>query len=324
MLIDAHIHYVGDHPKTIEWMTENDVKLLNLCVAHEPGEGWRDQAARYSKIAKDYPDRYAWCTSFSLPDFKDDDYADKVIAGLAADVADGAIGCKLWKNIGMIEKKPDGQFLQIDDPIFTPIFDFMTAEEIPIVMHLAEPLECWQPLGENNSMTRYYTTHPEYHMYGRDDYPHHSVIMAARDNLVARHPKARFIGAHLASLEYDVKEIAARFEQFPNFAVDTCGPARIVSLGKQNRDEVREFFIKYAGRIMYGSDRSTKGQLELSDEELAESLASLTDTFAQGLDYYGTDKEMSIKGYGFIGLDLPEDAMEKLFATSAKSWYPGL
>ncbi len=324
MMIDAHLHYAGDHPKTLEWMASNDVKLLNICVAHEPGDGWRDQAERYSKIAKDYPDRYAWCTSFSLPDYKDDNYAEKVIEGLKTDIADGAIACKVWKNIGMILQEPSGRFAQIDDEIFTPIFEFLGQVKLPVIMHLAEPLECWKPLDENNSMINYYTKNPQYHMYGKDDQPHHSDIMAARDNVVERHPDVSFVGAHLGSLEYDVKEIAKRFEKFDNFVVDTCGPARIVGLGRQDRDEVREFFLKYSDRIMYGSDRSTEGQLEMNDEELAESLASLTDTFQQGLDYYGTDKEMTLKGYTFGGLGLPEDVVEKIFGTNAQRCFPGL
>ncbi len=326
MLIDAHAHYLGDHPRTLEWMSEHKAKVLNICVAHEHGDGWRERGEAYRRLAAKHPDKFAWCTTFSLPDYTEDDYAEKVIEGLKTDIANGAIACKVWKVIGMVLREPDGKFAQIDNAIFTPIFEFLGQVKLPVIMHLAEPLECWRPLDENNSMVNYYTNNPQYHMYGKDDYPHHREIMAARDNVVARHQNVSFVGAHLACLEYDVKELAARFDKFDNFVVDTSGPARIVSLGRQDRDEVREFFIKYADRIMYGSDRSTKDgpQTEMNEQELEESFAQLVDTFQMGQDYYGTDKEMTLKGFTFGGLDLPDDVMEKLFCTNAQRCFPGL
>ena len=77
---------------------------------------------------------------------------------------------------------------------------------------------------------------------------------------------------------------------------------------------------------MYGSDRSTKDgpQTEMNDQELEESIAQLVDAFQQGQDYYGTDKEMTLKGFTFGGLDLPDDVMEKLFCTNAQRCFPGL
>ena len=123
-MIDAHVHYCGDHPDCTEGLTRLDIKLLNVCVAYRPGE-WNDQRERYRSLAQASPSLYAWCTSFDPPDFKDPGYMERVIAGIAVDFAAGACGCKVWKNIGMEFRKPSGEYVMIDDPLFHPLFDFL-------------------------------------------------------------------------------------------------------------------------------------------------------------------------------------------------------
>ena len=68
-----------------------------------------------------FPNRFAWCTSFTLPDFVNPAWRDQAIASLDTDFANGAIACKVWKNFGMELRKPDGSFAMPDDPIFDPI-----------------------------------------------------------------------------------------------------------------------------------------------------------------------------------------------------------
>ena len=116
--IDAHIHYRADHPNALALFDDLDLKLFNVCVAHDSSGRWR-QARRtlYRQLTDDNPQRFAWCTTFDPPDFKEPDYADRVIEELAQDFAAGAIACKFWKNVGMDVRKPDGSFLMIDNPI---------------------------------------------------------------------------------------------------------------------------------------------------------------------------------------------------------------
>jgi len=325
LLIDAHAHYTGDHPETVEWLERTGIKLLNVCVAHEPGDGWRERGRVYRKLAELYPDCYAWCTAIDVPRFDDAEYADSVIKGLKRDFADGAVACKLWKNIGMSVRRPNGEALLVDDPVFVPIFEFLADAGHTVLMHMAEPLACWLPLDESNTHLAYYTRNPQWHMHGRSDLPHHSDIMAARDRVVARHPGLRVVGAHLGSLEHDVGEMARRLDLYPNFAVDTSGPGRIVDLSRQDRDVVRRFFIDYQDRLMYGSDTvSRSSQLVMSAGDRRDSTDRFQEVCRIGREYYGTDRDLEVKGYEVHGLDLPEDVQEKLFRANAEAWYPGI
>jgi hypothetical protein len=123
--VDAHIHVNGDTAACLALFERMDIKLFNICVAHT-GEDWRAWRADCQALAEQQPARYAWCTTFDLPDFSAD-WAERVIAELEQDFARGAIACKVWKNIGMELRTPSGEFLMVDDPLFDPVFPWSCA-----------------------------------------------------------------------------------------------------------------------------------------------------------------------------------------------------
>jgi hypothetical protein len=322
-MIDAHIHYGDDDPALLALLAEFDLKLLNVCVAHDAHGAWRSQADTYGRLAQAHPGRFAWCTSFDLPRFADPTYIDQVIAGLDRDFAAGAIACKMWKNIGMEVKTPDGAFAMPDDSRFDPIYEHLTAIGKPLLTHIAEPLACWQPLDERNPHYGYYSRSPQWHMYGRSDYPSHETLMAARDRVLAKHPRLRMIGAHLASLEYDVAVLAARLERYPNLAVDIS--ARLVDLAIQDSATVREFFIRYQDRILFGTDVVMRQPPStLAEPERTAVLQSLRDTYQLHFAYLESDRPLTVRGFETVGIQLPQPVLDRLYRDNALAWYPGL
>ena len=147
-IIDAHVHLSGDEPESLTLLQELDIKLLNVCVVLDPGDGWRQQAGIWRSLAAEYPGHYAWCTSFNLPQTNDPGYVDNVIAALAGDFANGAVACKVWKNFGMDIRDASGAFMMVDDPLLEPIFSALEGHGKPLLMHIGEPLACWQSLEE--------------------------------------------------------------------------------------------------------------------------------------------------------------------------------
>ena len=321
--IDAHLHFYGDHPACWRLMERLDLKHLNICVAEDSAGQWRDQADFYQNLTKDKPERFAWCTSFDLPRFDDAEYVDKVIEGLQQDIAAGAIACKIWKNVGMEIKNPAGGFLMIDDPLFDPIYDFLTKEDLTLLLHMAEPLACWQPLVDNNPHYRYYRDHPEWHMYNKPEYPSHQTLIDARDRMVASHPKLRVVGAHLASLEYDVAEVAKRLERYPNFAVDSS--ARMLDLTYQAPGTIRQFFNDYSDRILFGTDIVRQQAFsQMSETERRKWLAWTEERYQTAFAYFASDQITTIDERQIQGVGLSEQILVKFFFDNAKRWYPGL
>jgi predicted TIM-barrel fold metal-dependent hydrolase len=319
--IDAHIHYVGDHADCLNTLERLNLKLLNVCVAHEAGS-WRQRADVYRQLAVDHPDRYAWCTTFDPPDGLAD-YVERVIDGLARDFDKGAIACKVWKNIGMEVRTPGGAFMMVDDPLFDPIYAFLADEERTVLMHIGEPLACWQPLDEDNLHTGYYRDHPEWHMYLHPEYPSHQALMNARDHVLEKHPRMRVVGAHLGSLEYDVAEIAKRLDRYPNFAVDSS--ARTRDLAAQDPDVVRAFFAAYPDRILFGTDLVIRDSHATMDEETrAAALERLEQVYAREAAYYQQDGLTEVSGRTVAGIGLPDEVLEQFYHKNAARWYPGI
>jgi predicted TIM-barrel fold metal-dependent hydrolase len=321
-IIDAHIHYGDDHPDLLALLDEFDLKLLNICVAHTHDD-WPNQARRYRMLAEQYPEYFAWCTTFDLPRFDDPDYVPNVIAQLDRDFASGAVACKIWKNIGMEVKTPGGDFFMVDDPLLDPILDHVSACGRTLLTHIAEPLACWQPLDEHNPHYGYYSRNPQWHMYDKPEFPSHERLMEARDHMVEKHPDLRVVGAHFGSLEYDVDAVAARLDRFPNLAVDIS--ARLLDIAIQDSKKVRQFIIDYADRILFGTDVVMRTPpSEMDPQTRAHTLESLRQTYRSHFDYFQCAGEVTVRGRKTDGLDLPADVLQKLYYTNAETWYPGL
>ena len=115
----------------------------------------------------------------------------------------------------------------------------------------------WLPLAQMRIRgdREYFAEHPQYHMADRKEWPGYEEQIAARDRMLDRHPGFRFVGVHLASLEWDVDRIAAFLRRYPNASVDLA--ARLPHLELQasrDRDRVRGFFVEFQDRILYGTE----------------------------------------------------------------------
>lgn len=319
--IDAHIHFSGNHPDNIRYLRERDIKLINICYADGPVD-WREQRRRYRDLSNNFADCYAWCTTFDPPQFlvPDSEYVDRIIAELKTDFDSGAVAAKIWKNIGMEAQKPTGEFVLVDHPLFEPVFDFIEKADKPILMHIGEPRACWQPLDERSPHYGYYKAHPQWHMYGKTRFPTHEQLIAARDRVLEQHPRIRFIGAHLGSLEYDVEEVARRLDRYPNFVVDTS--ARILDLILQDNEKVAAFLNLYQDRVLYGSDFMENEEQSTLDLKGRESvLEQLTDTYSGEVGYLIEAGPMNYGGRTHKGLALSSSVAQKILFENARNCY---
>ena len=324
-MIDSHIHFGDDSPEVLAFLDEHDLKLLNICVVLGGDDDWRIQANLYSALSKRYPKHFAWCTSFDLPEPTDDpaEYIERVRAQLAQDFADGAVACKIWKNIGMEQRKADGSFLLPDDPIFDPILDFVAKQERTLLCHIAEPLECWLPLNPDGVHFGYYSRNPEWHMYGKPEFPSHTTLMDARDHIIEKHPDLRVVGAHFGSHEYSMAEVAQRLDRYPNYAVDIS--ARLGDIARQDTGIVRDFFITYADRVFFGTDVVLQQPFtELQPAARQDTLNDLRANYESHWQFFERSDVLSIRNRPTQGLGLPDATLRKFYGDSARHWYPGL
>ncbi len=316
--IDVHFHYNTSDIRYLKFADSLNFRLVSPNVDTEMPID--EQLEICASIKKNYPDKFAFLGTFSVDSFGKDDFAKSTIAHIDVCMKAGASGIKIWKNIGMVLKDAAGNFVMVDNPAFEPVFNYLEAKNIPLLAHLGEPRNCWLSEKEMtvNNDRRYYKNHPQYHMYLHPDEPSYDDQINARDNLLKKHPKLYFTGAHLASLEWNVDELAKRFERFPNMRADLA--ARIGHLQYQslaNRERVRNFLIKYQDRIIYGSDM-TINELDADFTQVSKGIRA---RWFEQWAYLATDSIFVIKDLGerkVKGLQLPREVIDKIFCRNAE------
>lgn len=320
--VDVHSHIWEDNPELVAMMDRCRIRIVNVCVRgtdldrlHGRQAIAEQQQARYGR------GRFPFASTFDLTRRDDPDYVDQVKRWLDASFEKGAVMVKVWKEVGMEIKDRDGRFILPDDPRFDPIYAFLAERGRPLLAHLAEPLDAWRPLDPESVHYRYYSTHPEWHLYGRSEFPSHAAIVASRDRILERHPRLTVIGAHLGSLEHDVDEIARRLDRYPNFHVE-CS-ARTADLTRQPPDKVRAFLIRYQDRVLYGRDQ-TREPGERTAEDRQRFAQGLEEAYRQDFRYYAGEGELEYRGRTVRSLALPRDVLEKLYHGNAERIVPGL
>jgi len=319
--IDTHMHLNANDLALAEQAKEDNFQLLTVNVDVNSYPTLEDQEKFALHQIKEFPDRIDFLSAFTLARWDSSDWAASTIATLKKSFDSGALGIKLWKNIGMTYKDSSGQFIMIDNPKFDPVIEFIINEDKTIMAHLGEPKNCWLPLDEMtvNNDREYFKNHPEYHMYLHPEYPTYEDQINARDRFVEKYPNMRFVGAHLGSLEWDVDELAKRLDKFPNMAVDMA--ARIPHLQHQtrlNREKVREFLIRYQDRIIYATDSGISTDSNAENEK-----KDLHNTWINDWKYFVTDNTLTsphVNGE-FQGLKLPKEAIDKIYRENARKWF---
>ena len=316
--VDAHFHYQNNSSAFIRFAEQDNFKLLSPNIDGGDSEIIDRDFAATDSIYRRHPDRFAYFTTFYSTDFEKPGFADEVIARIKSHVEAGAAGVKIWKNLGMVVKDKNGNYIMPDNPVFDPIYSYLEENKIPMMAHIGEPRDCWLPLEEmvatNNRS--YYKNNPQYHAYLIPEIPSYEKQISSRDNIMKKHPLINFIGAHIGSEEWSIEKIAATMDKFPNMKIDLS--ARILNLQAQSikeYDAVRNFLIKYSDRIMYGSDHAAS----FRDTVANERNNWMKENWRSDWIYYATDSVFQSSNFNceIKGLHLPKDVIDKIYHDNA-------
>ena len=319
--IDSHSHVFEDRAEFHELFRRINVRTINVC-----NNGTDGKLAEMHAIAVDlyrkHPELYPFESTFDLLRRNEPSYAKDAIAHLDRTFKQGAIGVKIWKEIGIDIKTPGGKFILPDDPLFDPIYAFIAQQGKVLHAHLAEPIDAWRPLDKDSPHYNYYSSNPQWHLYGKPEYPSHEAIIAARDRIMEKHPTLVVLGAHLGSLEHDLEGLAARFEKYPNFHIE-CS-ARTRNLTRHPSEKVRAFMIKYQDRILYGVDASWKPFLAgrpATESARKGHVNRLELQYRADYDYYAGQGEITYNNRKVQALNLPRSVLEKFYHGNARRIY---
>ncbi len=323
--IDVHSHVFDDIPELVEMMDRVNLRIVNICLYGNRPEALVPMEQQAEYVHGKYPKRFYHCSTYDLTHREEPGYAEQVNAWLDKTFEAGALMTKLWKEVGMEIKTSSGAYLMADDPVFDPIYAHLAAIGKPLMAHLADPVDSWRPLDPSSAHYRYYSRNPQWYMYDKEGVPSHDQIIAARDRILEKHPDLIMIAAHLGSLEHDLDGLAARLDRFPNLYIDTS--ARKPDLARYPADKVRDFFVRYQDRIMYGVDLDPCHFPQpgpIPEEKSMEYTANLERAYRADYEFFshvGTTKfgENEIECLG-----LPRPVLEKFYYGNAQRLMPGL
>ena len=316
--VDAHVHLRTGDNAVMDYALAEGFQLLTVNTRSSSQE-YIDSQKRYAtNLKRQYSEDLDWLATFSMEGFEEPGWAEMVVEKLQEDLDDGAVGFKIWKDIGMTFRDRVGHYVFLDDPLFRPVLEFMEESGKPLLTHIGEPMNCWLPV-ENmtvNGDKSYFTNNPQYHAYLQTHIPSHNRLMESRDHVLANYPNLRMVGAHLGSLEWDVDVLAERLDRYPNFAVDMA--ARVCHFQVQDREKVKAFIIEYQDRLLYATD------MGVSENFSEEKKTWLENEWHSDWAYFATDDMLTSRNLDgeFQGLNLPPKVLRKIYYGNAVRWYP--
>lgn len=312
-VIDAHNHLGHDFGGG--WCDRAPAALLDVMdragvvglVGLDGGWGEDILAQRLATFKAAAPDRFRFFggVDFSAWAAHGDHFGHWAAERFRAQAARGADGLKIWKPFGLTVTDAAGQRVPVDDARLDPLWQAVGELGLPVIIHVADPVAFFDPIDPTNERWEELHAHPDWH-FPSPPYPAFMTIMDEFANLVTRHPQTTFIGAHVGCYAENLAWVGALLDRCPNFYIDIS--ARIAELGRQPYT-ARRFFIRYADRILLGTDlpaavpmyRLYYRFLETDDEYFDYSLA---ETPPQGR-------------WQVYGLFLPEDVLQQVYYANA-------
>ena len=232
----------------------------------------------------------------------------------------GAHGLKIAKELGLTFRNRDGSYIQADDPRFDAIWELCARYNKPVMIHTSDSYGRFLPIGPENE--RYeaglWRSSTEGNYY-RTGHPAPEVIEKARENMHAKHPRTRYVNAHMAMLYYDMDKVASLLDRFPNADVEIS--ATVQDLGRAPR-MIREFFLKYQDRILFGSD----GNPGRGIDEFWVPHWRFLETFDEHFDHPAQLRSATgapLHGrWRIYGIGLSDDVLRKVYYANALRYLP--
>jgi predicted TIM-barrel fold metal-dependent hydrolase len=320
-VVDAHNHLGPMFGRT--WASRDPRELIDVLDASgvetvvdlDGGQG-AGLSAEIERWQVAFPDRVAVFAGLDYDAWATDAaFGETEAAALRDSAARDARGLKVWKLLGLRASDTRGRLVAVDDPRLDPLWSAAADLDLPIVIHIADPIAFFEPLDPTNERWEELHANPDWHFWPtrpaneRDapGFPPFDELLAAFGRLIARHPRTAFVGAHVGCAAEDLALVARLLDDNPNFNVDIA--ARIAELGRQPYT-AREFFTRYADRILFGTDVGPDAELYAVHYRFLETW---DESFA-----YDTDPVPGQGRWQIHGLGLPDDVLRKVYRDNAR------
>jgi len=305
--------YLGTAEELLAVMDRKNIRaMVNLTGGYEHG-----LAEAVGKYERAHPGRFYTFTEPSYSRFKEPDYARVQAQAIEQAHRDGARGLKILKTLGLYlrESITSGTLVKIDDPRFDPMWDACGQLNLPVAIHVSDPIAFFTPTDRFNERYEELNNHPDWSFYG-GDFPSNAELLEARNRVMARHPKTSFVVLHAGNFAENLGNVADNLDRFPNMHIDIA--ARIGELGRQPRTSGK-FFDKYQDRILFATDATPHGD-EYPQQVFNDKLYEIYFRFLETEDEYFDYAPAKIPPQGrwrIYGINLPDAILSKVYYENA-------
>jgi len=298
--IDVHSHIAPD------WNVMDDFMALRRAIK-EQLDVEMAMWVSLGKRGKEPPDltelaqRYDGRIQFCIFDYEIKDGLQYSPQDLQAWQRRGVMGLKFYPGWA--------PGVQIDHPANDPVFAAM--EQIGM---LATSPHVSNPCGTFGKRTEWFAEPVEFWRQQR-----------AWENVVRKYPRLTIVNAHLLWLCLSDEQLDClryMLKTYPNLNVDLATTP--IFLHGVGRDNLRDFMIEYADRILFGTDVGSSWFVPTLDKEFPK-VSEKVPQYRRYFDFLETDKELpsGIKDeHTMKGLSLPHDVLEKIYFRNAMRLYP--
>jgi predicted TIM-barrel fold metal-dependent hydrolase len=307
-VIDIHSHQstpisADQFGRVVKGMDENNLRVL---VNLSGSSGHRLRQGVEAIKNSHYKDRMVLFANVNFREPVGPGFGVKAAKQLEADIKAGAMGLKVFKDLGMFDNRVDGSRLPVDDAELDPIWETCARLNVPVLIHVAEPKAFFDPLDYNNERWLELALFADRrHQEG----VRFEQLMTERNNMIKKHPNTKFILAHFGWHANDLARAGKLLDGNLNVYFDVA--AVLYDFGRQPR-AAHDFFIKYQDRILFGKDSYQPDEYPY--------YWRVFETNDEYFDYY-RDYHAFWKLYG---MGLPDQVLRKLYYQNALRLVPGI
>ena len=307
--IDVHNHQDRDISADAAAKLVSEMDRIGMQVmVNLSGSRGEEFVKGQRNLAGRYPGRFVVFANLDFAGIEQPGWGERAAEQLAKDVAAGARGLKIFKNLGMTVVDASGKRVPVDDPRIDPVWTKCGELGIPVLIHTAEPSSFFEPQDVHNERWLELKQFPQ-RARPPDKFPPFEQLLTEQHHMFEKHPKTKFIDAHLGWLGGDLTRLGKLFDRLPN--VYTEIGAVLAELGRQPR-AARAWFEKYQDRVMFGKDTWA------ADEYLVYFRVLETDD--EYFDYYRKRHAF----WKMYGLALPDEILKKIYYKNALKVIPGI
>lgn len=204
-----------------------------------------------------------------------------------------------FDGIKMLETKPTEQKaygMRIDDRYYDSFFGAAEADGTHMIWHVADPDTFW----DIKRIPKVFLERGWY--YGDGTYLSYEDTYQQVFNVLDKHPDLPVTFAHFFFYSEKPEELAAVFEKYAGASVDVTPGSEMYAAFRENREFYRDFFIRYADRILYGTDTAVKGDDMTRFAQRGQAVRQ----------FLSTDQDLQVLQVATHGIELPEDVQRKI------------